>query len=92
MVKLHYSLEEIARLGEALYERDVLPRLKPEDVGRFVAIDVESGAFAIDGDKLAAADRVLAHNPGAQILFKRVGRAYVHRFGPRSTVLLRDRE
>lgn len=84
MHKLPYPMDEIARLGDALYERDVLPRLTDADTGHIVAIDVESGAYAIDPDQLAAAHRVLAEKPGAQIWFRRVGFAYVHHFGGRS--------
>jgi hypothetical protein len=80
MVKLRHSLDEIARLGDALYEREVLPTVTDGDAGRYVAIDVDTGAFAVDADQLAAADPVLARNPSAQIWFRRVGRAYVHRF------------
>jgi hypothetical protein len=75
MVKLRHSLDEIARLGDALYEHDVLPTVTDGDARRYVAIDVDT-----DADQLAAADRVLARNPSAQIWFRRVGRSYVHRF------------
>lgn len=80
MAKPRFSLDEIARLGDAIYECDVLPNVAPADNGRYVAIDVISGAFALDVDQLAAADAVRARNPAAQIWFRRVGRTYVHRF------------
>jgi hypothetical protein len=35
--------EEIARRGDEIYERDVCPHLGPDDEGKFVLIDVESG-------------------------------------------------
>ena len=75
-----YTLDELARLGDELYDREVLPQTTDADRGRYVAIDVETGAFAIDPNQLAAADRVRAHNPDAQIWFRRVGLTYVHRF------------
>lgn len=81
MVKPRYTPDELARLGDAIYERDILPRMTPEDTGRIVAIDVESGAYAVDGDLLAAAHRVFDVTPGAQLWFKRVGFSYVHSFG-----------
>jgi hypothetical protein len=84
MLHLPFSLDEIARLGDALYERDVLPRVTDADLGHIVAIDVESGAFAIDPDQLTAGDRVLARHPDAVLWFRRVGADYVHRFGGRS--------
>jgi hypothetical protein len=84
MIKPRHSLDEIARLGDELYERDVLPRMTAEDAGRIVAIDVDSGAYAVHPDQLAAAHQVLASKPEAQLWFRRVGSTYVHHFGGRS--------
>jgi hypothetical protein len=84
MEQLRYSLDEIARLGDELYERNVAPQVTAADAGRIVAIDVASGAYAIDPDQLTAAHQVLALNPGAQIWFRRVGSRYVHHLGGRA--------
>jgi hypothetical protein len=78
-----YSREEIARRGDAIYDRDVRPRLKPEDEGKFVAIDVETGAFEIEAEELAACDRLRARVPQSQIWLLRAGSPYLHRFGGR---------
>ena len=56
---------------------------KPEDDGKFVAIDIESRAFEVDDDEMEAGDRLLARVPEAQIWMVRVGSRYVHRFGAR---------
>lgn len=87
MLELPFDLDELARLGDELYERDILPRVTAADMGRIVAIDVESGSYAIDADQLVAADRVLERNPEAVLWFRRVGADYVHHFG--GTSLLR---
>ena len=79
-----FSKEEFARRGDEIYERTVLPRLKPGDDGKFVAIDIQTEAFEIDRDEFAASDRLLAKNPNAQTWLKRVGSRYVRRFGPRA--------
>jgi hypothetical protein len=76
-----YSKEEFARRGDAIYDRDVRPLLKPEDDGKLVAIDIESGAYEVDENELAAFDRLRARVPKAQIWLVRVGSRYVHRFG-----------
>ncbi len=44
---------------------------------------IESGAYEIDADELAASDRLLARKPDAQMWLRRVGSRYAHRFGPR---------
>ncbi|MDY0168718.1 MAG: hypothetical protein RBS80_19370 [Thermoguttaceae bacterium] len=81
--KRRYGKEELARRGQALYENDVLPKLTANDDGKFAALDVESGAYEIDRDKLAACDRLRARLPDAQIWMVRVGSRYVSRFGGR---------
>ncbi len=60
---------------------DFLPRAGNQ--GTFVAIDIETGAYEIDADELAASDRLLARVPGAQIWLQRIGSRYVRRFGRR---------
>ncbi len=80
-VQRRYSKEEFARRGDALYESAVRPNLKPEDEGKFVAIDIETGAYEVDDDELTAGDRLRARLPAAQIWLVRVGSRYVHRFG-----------
>jgi hypothetical protein len=78
-----YSKEEFARRGDELYERYVHPYIAQGDEGKFVAIDIETGAYEMDTDELTASDRLLARNPEAQVWLTRVGSRYVRRFGPR---------
>jgi len=82
-VQRRYGKEEFARRGDAIYATHVRPRLKPEDEGRFVAIDIETGAYEIEADELAACDRIRARVPQAQIWLVRAGSPYLHRFGGR---------
>lgn len=78
-----YSNEEFARRGNEIYERDVKPNLGAQDDGKFVAIDIETGAYELDAEELAASHRLLARNPEAQIWFRMVGSRYTRRIGPR---------
>lgn len=48
---------EIARRGWEIYARDVEPHVEPEHVGRFLALDVDTGGYALGDDELDAADR-----------------------------------
>lgn len=77
-----YSKEEFARRGDEIYRRAIGPRVGAEDEGKFVVIDIETGAYEIDQDELAASDRLLARNLDAQVWTVRVGSRYVRRLGP----------
>ncbi len=39
--------EEIARLGQEIYQRDVLPKVEDGHFGKYAAIDVDTGDWAI---------------------------------------------
>jgi hypothetical protein len=83
-VERRYSKEEFARRGDAIYTKEVRPKLKPTDEGKFAAIDIESGLFAIDDDELKACDKLRKRIPDAQIWMVRVGYRAVHSFGGRN--------
>ena len=76
-----YNREEFARRGTALYEQRIRTQVEPDHAGRIVAIDIDSGAFKVADDTVAAAQALLAEHPESQIWFVRVGRRGVHRFG-----------
>ena len=78
-----YSKEEFERRGDAIYEKEVRPKLKKDDIGKFAAIDIESGEYAVDADELRACEKLRKRIPDAQIWMVRVGYRYVHRFGGR---------
>ena len=66
--------EEIARLGDTIYERDI--RREVEDVhdGAFVAIDIESGSWALAESELDAGKRLRERQPDAiNVWLLRVG-------------------
>ena len=78
-----YSKEEFARRGDEIYEREVRPHLTEKDEGRFVIIDIETGAYEIDVDEVAAQDHLLSLHPNAQVWVTLAGSRYARRFGPR---------
>lgn len=82
-----YSKEEFAVRGDKIYEQELRPILEKGNEGKFVAIDIETGAYEVDADELAASDRLLARLPNAQIWLRRIGSRHARRFGsyPRST-------
>ena len=81
MVKPRYSKEEFAQRGDEIYLHAIHPSSHKNDEGKFAAIDVETGAFEIDADELAASDRLFARYPDAQIWLVKIGSRSVRRFG-----------
>jgi hypothetical protein len=81
--KPRYSKEEFARRGDAIYEKDILPKLTAKDVGKFLAIDIETGEYEISAGELKACHKLRKRIPDAQIWMVRVGYASVHSFGGR---------
>ena len=74
--------EEIARLGKEIYERDIRRQVEAGHVGEVVAIDVESGSWAIDDEVLEAIDRLRGQCPQAINVFcERVGYRALDSFG-----------
>ena len=73
------SREELARRGDAAFAGQVRPALRPEDDGKFVAIDVESGTYEVDEDEHAAVARLHGRVPGAQVWLVRAGYPATHR-------------
>jgi hypothetical protein len=77
------TLNELAALGGDIFDRRVRPALQPEDDGKFIAIDVETGAYVIDADDYHAVARLRAQNPAADIWLMRAGYPTTCRIGLR---------
>src|SRR6266852_2015782 len=75
------SLDELARLGGDIFDRHVRPALRPEDDGKFVAIDVETGGYVIDEDDYAAVARLRSRQPAADIWLMQAGYPTTYRMG-----------
>ena len=76
--------EEIARLGDEIYERDIRHEVEAEHHGEVVAIDVESGTWAIGDTVIVARDGLRTKRPDAiDVWLLRVGHRALHHFGGR---------
>jgi hypothetical protein len=75
------TLDELAALGGNIFDRQVRPALRPEDDGKFVAIDVGSGDYEMDEDDYAAVARLRSRKPAADIWLMRAGYPTTYRMG-----------
>ncbi len=74
--------DEIARQGQEIYDRDVRARVETEEnIGKILALDIETGEYEIDDDPIAAADRIFARHPGAAIFGAKIGYNAVNALG-----------
>jgi hypothetical protein len=76
-----FSSDEIAARGQALYDRDIRPRLDASARGKFLVLDVQSGEYEIDVDERAALKRVRAKHPDAVLYLLRIGHPTAYRLG-----------
>ena len=74
--------EETHRLGDEIYERNIRPRVETDHHGEIVAIDVDSGSWAIGENVIVATDRLRAQQPEARdVRLVRVGYQALRSFG-----------
>jgi hypothetical protein len=82
-VQPRYRVEEFARRGDTIYENDIRPKLTAKHVGKFLAIDIDTGEYEMAPDELKACHKLRARIPQAQIWTVWVGYKSVHTFGGR---------
>lgn len=79
--KQRRTLDELAGLGEDIFDKKVRAALRPDDDGKFVAIDVETRDYEIDEDDYAAVARLRSRKPDAEIWLMRAGSPAAYRIG-----------
>ena len=61
----NYRLGEITTLGKAIYREKIKHLVEPEENGKFIVIDVESGDYEIDEEDVVASNRLRERRPEA---------------------------
>ncbi len=77
----HRPKEETARLGEAIYEQDIKTQVEADHHGKVIAIDVDSGDYAIADTASGAAKQLREQRPDAGVWLMRVGYRTLRHFG-----------
>ena len=76
------SKEEISRRGEELYASSLRSQVETEEnIGKLIALDINTGAYEIDAYSLSAADRLRARFPDAVVYVLRIGYDAVYTLG-----------
>lgn len=67
--------------GKAIYETRIRPLVEPQHKGKYLALDIATGDYAIHPYRLGqAAAELLARRPNAVVYSVRVGYPTVYRF------------
>jgi len=82
----HSTAAEVAARGDAISEQQIRPNVEAEHQGKFVVIDIATGAYEIDASDVAATKRALAKRPDAVLYGLRIGSPAAYRLGGRRTV------
>lgn len=69
------SKEEIGRLGDELYQRQLRDSVEAEEsnIGKMIVIDVGTGDYEIDNEGIEAARRLKARHPDGRLYGLRIG-------------------
>ena len=68
-----YSKEDIGRLGDEIYHRDIRPKVMPQEKGKFLVLDIETGDYEVDEEDLKAEKRLLTRRPSGIFYGVRIG-------------------
>jgi len=78
------TLAELARLGTEIISQVEL-MLAPEEEGKFVAVDVDTGDYEVDKDDSAAVMRLRSRHTAANLWLGRVGQPTAYKMGFRQS-------
>jgi hypothetical protein len=74
--------EQIAQRGKEIYQQHIRLRIETaENIGKIIAIDLDTGDYEIDQDLLAACHRLREKQPNAVTWAERIGYDAVYAIG-----------
>lgn len=74
------SPDEVAAQGEAWYEK-LKSQLEPENFGRYLAVNIQTGDYEIGDDFILPTERLLSREPNAELYALRIGYRAIGRIG-----------
>lgn len=79
--RFRIPIDEAARRGTELYELKIRPLVEAGNLGRYLAIDIETGDYAVADERFDAAKALFEKNPDAEIWGVRIGHRAAASFG-----------
>lgn len=71
--KSQFTNEEIGRIGEEMYRRDIRSKVLPQHKGEFLVLDIDTGDYEIGIDDLQTEKRLRARRPNGVLYGLRIG-------------------
>ena len=68
-----YSIDEVCDRGERIYEERIKALVEPQENGRFIVIDIESGDYEIAARGIDAAFRLRERRPDSVRFQAKIG-------------------
>ena len=81
MTAPNYGIDEVCDRGEKIYEERIKSLVEPQQIGKFIVIDIESGDYEIDEEMLAASDRLQKRRPDSVQFGAMVGYESAYQIG-----------
>ena len=81
MTPRKYSRDEVCERGAAIYAAQIKARVEPQENGKFIVIDIESGDYEIAEDMLDASHRLRERRPDSIRFGGMVGYAAAYQLG-----------
>ena len=75
------SAEEIVTRGKALYEQRLRGQLEAGNIGKILVINIDTGDYEMDSDRLLASDRAVERFPDAPLYAMKIGFPTLGRIG-----------
>lgn len=73
------SAAEVGDAGRQIYDAKLKSILEPDEIGQFVAIDIESGEYEVAPEQLEASQKLRVRRPDSVVFIHRVGYEYSFR-------------
>ena len=75
-----YTKAEIVARGKEIYQEQIQPLVEPQEKGKFVIIDIESGDYEVHEEHVVAARRLRERRPDSACYAGRVGYSSTYYF------------
>ena len=73
MAYTDYTPQQASEIGEALYERDIRAKVEPDNIGKYIVINIENGEYEVGDNASELSDNLHARQPNAALYGIRVG-------------------